>query len=751
MRIFWLVFAVCLLAAGPMAGLAEEPALDGTNSWAFTPGEDEFTDAALLDLRFLNEEQAGARGWVRASADGGFVRGDGRPIRFWGTHGGARSGWSDKEARRNARWLAKLGVNLVRHGGTLRGGEEGSEVTDINEKTLRQCWRTVAVMRREGIYTMLSPFWGYGGFGGPVPESWGIEGYSGKSGLTPILIFYPKLQRGYKAWIRRLLTEENPHTGVPLVEDPALAFLEVHNESNLLFHWVKGIKGDPLRVLQSQFADWAAEKYGSIAEAMRAWDSTEVEGDAPAEGRLGLMNIWFMTSEGKDQIPNRQRGRDTLQFYVETERKFYEEMERYVREELGYRGLFSTSNFRSADQVLLDDLERWCKSAGDLICRNSYYGSNHRGENAGWRIDPGDLYAPRSATVQPHRLPVLKKQVAGLPYILTETLWVPPQPYEAEGPLMVAAYMGLNGMDSALWAGPRAITWNPNPYHHWVTIDGGHPLRKFQCGFPGTMGNFPAAALIHRRGYVTPSEPVVHEERTLEGMLDLRPPMIADAADFDPNQYAETYRENPEIPGGVDPRAFLVGRVETVLQGEPRQSYAADLTPYIDADTVRSATGELKVESDPGLFTLDAPKAQAVAGFLADAGGEFELSDCRISSSNRYAAVAVVSLDGLPVAESERVLVQVGTICRPTGWREEPATFEDKQDNTLDGRRILSTGRMPWRVTNADVRVSVSNLKLSRATRLDESGYPDGEVAVQRADRAASITFPPDALYVILE
>lgn len=730
---------------------AAEPELTEANSWAFKPPEDPFTDAALLDLRHLNEEIAGQNGWVEATEEGGFRRGDGRPIRFWGTHAKSRMKWSDEEASRNARWLAKLGVNLVRHGGTLRSGEEGSDITDVNERALREQWRTLAVMKQHGIYSMISPFWGYRGFGGPVPESWGIEGYAGKTALAPILIFHPELQRGYKAWIRRLLTEPNPYTGIPLKDEPALAFLEVHNESNLLFHWVKHIHGGPRRILEARFAEWVAHRYGSLGAALEAWDNTEVEGDAPEDGRLGLMNIWFMTGPGLAQTPNAQRRRDTLEFLVETERSFYEEMERYVRQELGYKGLFSTSNFRSADQVLLDDLERWCKSAGDLICRNSYYGSGHRGENAGWRIEPGDFYAPKSATRQPLQLPALKKQVAGLPYILTETLWVPPQPYEAEGPLMVAAYMGMNGMDSALWAGPRAVTWNPNPYLDWVTIDDHHPMRKFLCGFPGTMGNFPASALIHRRSYVKRAEPSVHEERTLEQMLNLQPPMVADAADFDPNQYAEMYRENPDVPGGADPRAFLVGRVETVLDGDPARSRAVDPGPYIAGDAVTSSTEELLVDTDPGLFVLDAPKAQAVAGFLASAGGEFELGDCTISSANDYAAVVVVSLDGLPLAESGRVLVQVGTVCRPTGWREEPASIEDKEGNQVEGFRILSTGSMPWRIAKPRVRLRIRNSRLSRATRLDEAGYPDGNIAVTTSEGHLSLSFPEDTLYVVLD
>ena len=285
---------------------------------------------------------------------------------------------------------------------------------------------------------------------------------------------------------------------------------------------------------------------------------------------------------------------------------------------------------------------------------------------------------------------------------------------------------------------------------NFATINGSHPLQKWNCADPGTMANFPAAALIHRLGYVKQSEPVVHEERTMDQMLDLKPPMIADAADFDPNQYAQFYRANPQIPGGVRSEAFLVGRVEVVVGGDPAKSHAIDLAPYIKDHTVRSVTGELSVDSDPGLFTLNAPKAQGVAGFLKAAGGRFALSTVTIESGNDYAAVVVVPLDDRPLAESHKLLVQVGTICRPTGWKVEPGTYDDK-GKKLEGYKIISTGHMPWRVTNADVSVTVSNQNLTKATRLDAAGYAAGDVPAQAADGKLTVKLPPETMYLVLE
>src|ERR1700753_2432607 len=82
-------------------------------SWAFQYPDDS-KSGSMIDLRYLNEKVAGETGFVRVSPDGrGFVKGDGKPIRFWPV---CSYGYRLKpeEMAANARFLAKMGVNLVR-------------------------------------------------------------------------------------------------------------------------------------------------------------------------------------------------------------------------------------------------------------------------------------------------------------------------------------------------------------------------------------------------------------------------------------------------------------------------------------------------------------------------------------------------------------------------------------------------------------------------------------------------------------
>src|SRR5439155_23769411 len=149
---------------------------------------------------------------------------------------------------------------------------------------------------------------------------------------------------------------------------------------------------------------------------------------------------------------------------------------------------------------------------------------------------------------------------------------------------------------------------------------------------------------------------------------------------FDPNRDMIAFAEGSPVKTAVDPLAFLVGPVEVKYGGDPAKTRVADLAPFIDQTRkiVKSNTGEIALNYDIGLCTLNAPKAQGVTGFLKQAGGNFPLGDVAIQSGNHYAAVVVVAMDNQPLKQSHKILVQVGTVARPTGWQVRETTRDQK-------------------------------------------------------------------------
>lgn len=81
---------------------------------------------------------------------------------------------------RHARFLTKRGVNLVQLQRKI-GPATSAAFGDINAGERDGIWRTVAAMKREGIYTVISPYWAV-----PIKFSkdWGIAGSLGTRSLA---------------------------------------------------------------------------------------------------------------------------------------------------------------------------------------------------------------------------------------------------------------------------------------------------------------------------------------------------------------------------------------------------------------------------------------------------------------------------------------------------------------------------------------------------------------------------------------
>ena len=107
-------------------------------------------------------------------------------------------------------------------------------------------------------------------------------------------------------------------------------------------------------------------------------------------------------------------------------------------------------------------------------------------------------------------------------------------------------------------------------------------------------------------------------------------------------------------------------------------------------------------------------------------------------------------MDNKPLRESRKVLVQVTTIMRPTGWKTEDATFKEG-NQTYHGSQIMATGKMPWQVTDTAMTLMLKNPMLHKATLLNTGGYATKQITGANTGGVFSLTLPPDALYLILE
>jgi len=713
--------------------------------YAFHEPRDYFFYNALLDLRDLNERTAGQSGFVHLSPEGEFLRGDGTPIRFWAC--GTEEFSADQlELTRHARFLAKIGVNMVRLHTQIGSDADAPELKEVNEKEIDNIRRAVAAFRRVGIYVTISPYWAHD----RPAARWGIKGYENEGDLYGLLFFDPTLQEGYKSWVRKLYDGMNPYTGVPLASDPGVAIIQIQNEDGMFFWTIDALKAPQKIVLGKLFGQWLVKKYGSLASAADAWDAPRQTGDHFAGGDVEILSVWQWTQAQHGGMGRRLA--DQLQFFADTQRNFYADMVRFYRDELGCRQLINCSNWITADPRRLNDVERYTNTVGDVMAVNKYFTGVHVGANNGWRIDSGDYFTNHPGVLNPWDLPTNLKQVVGHPMIVTETTWVSPMDDQDEGPFLVSAYESLTGVAGCYWFTATEDRYDTDPLFPFTDAHGQHPIRKWTCSTPALMGNFPAAALMYREGYVQQGSPVIVENRPLADLWRRKLPIISENMPFDPNRMSGQPGEQTPLADADNPLAFLVGPVKVKYGGDPAQNKIADLNPYIDYQKkiVSSNTGQIRLDYNIGLCTINAPAAQGACGFLEKAG-PIHLGTVDITSSNSQATILAVSMDGRPLDRSQRVLVQMGTPVRLAGWEQTPADFTDGDGNAHHGFQIQRLGESPWMIQSPLATITVRNANLTKVIVLDWAGYETRELPLVKVRGGVRFVFPERAGYVVLE
>jgi hypothetical protein len=155
------------------------------------------------------------------------------------------------------------------------------------------------------------------------------------------------------------------------------------------------------------------------------------------------------------------------------------------------------------------------------------------------------------------------------------------------------------------------------------------------------------------------------------------------------------------------------------------------------------------MDYEKGLCIVDAPAAQGATGFLKKAGN-LHLSTIDIAGGNEQASILTVSMDGRALSDSQRVLVQVGTPAHLSGWQQKAADFEGPDHRECHGFSVVNIGQPPWMIDDTDAFITIRNPNLTRATVLDEAGYPKNQVALQREGIVAKLRLPVDSMYIVL-
>jgi hypothetical protein len=693
----------------------------------FDPPDDPFKGDSAIDLRYLNEKQAGDGGFIAVKGAQFIHSRTSEPIRFWAVNG--CPGETPEQLQHSARVLAKHGVNLVRaHGGYFDA--DGN----VDPQKVLHAMDVVAACKDQGIYVHFStyfPLWLK-----PKPNNPWLAGYDGQHNAFAALYFNPDFQKQYQTWWRALLTTPNPKTGKRLIDEPAVSSLELVNEDSYFF-WTfnpKAIPPDQLQLIESQFGKWAAQKYGSIDAAIQKWNGLKTDHDDPATGRLGFRPLWNIANQ---RTP---RDQDTVAFLAEAQRAFYDNTRAFLRQQ-GFKGVITASNWTTASAQYLGPVERYTYAGCDFIDRHGYFGGKLEGQDSAWSIRDGDIYSDCDAlkfeSAEPGKPksfnnPAMDIHYDGKPSMISETAFNRPNRFRTEAPLYYAAYGALQDTGAIVHFAMDTANWSVKP---------GFFMQPWTLMTPTQVGQFPAAALIFRKGLIRTGPMLVDLNLKIADILALRGTPMPQDASFDELRAKDVPLGTTIEPSNViDPLVHYVGQTNTTFSETGGPAKLADLSRYIDrrAQTVSSATGELKLDYGKGILSLNAAKAQGVVGALKDAGN-ITLKDCTLSSDMDLGSIIAVSMDDKPLASSSKILLQVMSEERVSDFKTEPA------GNGL--QRITNIGHDPWQIRQITgtvklIRPDASHLKV---TALDANGEPIKEIG-----NAANVTLNPRAIYYLI-
>ena len=721
----------------------EKLVIQSDTQWSFEPSIDPFDNNSLWDLRSLNEPIAGINGYIQRDSTGNdFILGNGKPVRFWAMNTNVQHSPKMALIDYHARHLAKRGFNMVRFHGHIESKTDKLLAADTTQ--IEYSWRLVAAMKKQGIYTTLSPYWG--SYAKAHPQWKNLNG--NRSGnLAGLLFFEPTLQKAYKAWLKQWLTTPNPYTNIPLAKDPAVALLQIQNEDSLLFWSFNSIQGEHLNRLEKRYSQWLLTRYKTLEQLKKKWGAFNEDRDNIQGPHFSLLPIQRLSENKKGN--RKPRLDDQYTFLIDVMQSWNQEIEDYLRHDIGYQGLINAGNWRTANNQTMLDGERLSYTPNQVMAANRYYdGGKHINPNnryhAGHRLNVGDFYEGQSILFHPHKLPVNIKQVHGYPMIVSESTWSNPNPYQTEAPFLIAAYSSLTGIDGYYWfSAGNALSFDKQ-------------LAKFPAASPDLMLTYPAAALMYRRYYVAQASPSVEEYRSLKTIYQRKKPVISEDVGFDPNRdniFASLSKSETPIEKN---RLFLKGPVISHYGKEKN-----DALPFAiehnhegpEESSIISNTGEINWDYQRGINTVNTPKAQGATGFL-NTRELISLDALTISGNTPYGSILLVSLDGENILHSKKLLLQITTQSRPNGYRTRTSLFKDiynqKDNNTYNGYLIEDLGEMPYMINKHQLTLAITTTNINTITATDNNGYPLSKINFTKTTEGIKLTPPADATYLIL-
>ena len=659
---------------------------DKSKWFAFTAKEDPYTKDAVVDFTEKADKPAGKHGEMSADKNGKLLFKDGTPAKFWGTNLVAGDVFRNKEETdRTVKRLAKLGCNLVRlHHMDAQWSEpnifnkSGNNTRRLSDASLEKLDYLTYKLKEAGMYIFLDTLVHRKPKSGDGVDSWSVipQGFKG------VIFIDDKLKELTKEYMKQLFEHENKYTKLKYKDDPAVVFTEIINESTL-FYWDrdKEIPVKYTKKLDEMFNKYLKNKYGTMEKMEDEWVKYGDSNLGDEDFNKGTVQRERFKIDWEDwrkfaSAVSTGRAADTKRFYFETEKKFYDEMYDFLKNEIKVKALVTGSNHWEHW-----DAELYVNSNYDFIDRHSYW--DH--PSGGWTYQENIsfknhqvLKSKSNCVAELAHARVYKK-----PFTVSEWNFLPPNEFITGAPVIMAAYGKYQDWDALMQFNFGTYTWK-NIFEHF-----GDFSRN-----PGILAQWFPANMIFMHDYVKTGSKRIIEYVSENDMF---------------NTKSGSYK--------VVNDDFTSPQMIKVYKSFSSKDAERKFSPVVKKGAALSMTGELYWNYKKGLFEVNASKIQGVTGSLKALKDPVKLRNLRVSSKNKYAAIFLTSLDKSSISASSGLILNTAARMDNTGTKYSPSHTS-----------IIYGGSAPILIepVYSTITVTVSKFKKAKVYKLDENYYKDG-------------------------
>lgn len=554
-----------------------------------------FHDDVPVDISFVfeSEKPAGKHGYLK-TAGRDFVFEDGTKVKFWGTNFNGAGCFPEHDyARKLAKRLAKIGINLVRmhqldaewHTPNIFSFTKGKRVTSahLDPNSIDRLDYLIYCLKEEGIYVYMDMFT-YRKF----RTDEGVENaHLLISAGKPYANFNRRMIDLQKEFATELWTHENAYTGLKYCDEPAIVLAEITNESELFykpddFEYVEPYKSEFL----TRFSEWLSKK-----------------------GKSRDMSSVVINSHEDD---------DVLDFRLELQKSYFKEMYEHLRK-IGLKIPITGTNWLSTLDCYRSHEEM------DFLDAHPYFYD--------WRWGEFEKFCMNKSVTEVKGTYLRKTGLISdknRPMYISE--WDAPWPNEfrADSVIYSAAIGMLQG-----WSGFAIHTYsystaleNMKMLGREISAEqiGNTPYRQgifSTWNDPAKFGLFYHAALITRRGDVKAADEFrgvkfTSRSRSAEQQCDL----------------------------GID-RYAIVNESDGVKPYDISEDNATSVT---------SVTGELFRDFENHYGTIDTDMTKCAYGFIGNRD-EVSMNGVSVKAKTDFAVIALSSLTNSPITKSDNILL----------------------------------------------------------------------------------------------